>query len=106
MTERCLGQFGCHLTTAASAVDALAVWEREHGQFDLVLTDVVMPNGVSGVELVRRIREMNPHARFLLMSGCPADAGRLGAIGSGMPFLPKPFSVAQLRSAVRDALGH
>jgi CheY-like chemotaxis protein len=75
---------------------------------DLVLTDLIMPNG-NGFETIRQIRAIDTSARILAMSGGSlinkedylATAAALGA----MYVLPKPFEVEQLLQAVARCLG-
>jgi CheY-like chemotaxis protein len=78
----------------------------EAGQrFDLLLTDIVMP-GMSGPDLYRRLAAGNPSVRVIFMSGFADDAvAQHRLVDSGTaPFLPKPFSVADLASLVRRVL--
>jgi len=65
---------------------------------DLLLTDAIMP-GMTGLELIRRAREIQPGLHVLLISGY-AEA----ELGFDAAYLPKPFSTAQLVSSVRRAL--
>ena len=73
-------------------------------QIDLVLTDVMMPNG-SGRQLAERIRELRPGTKVAFMSGFAKDAAlRDGRINGAAHFIPKPFSPAELASGVRAVL--
>ncbi|GIL38090.1 histidine kinase [Rhodospirillales bacterium TMPK1] len=78
---------------AASARERLAA-----AQIDLVVSDVVMPGGTSGLELAREFKRARPGLPILLMTGY---AG--GFVTDGFPVLAKPFTVAQLQTAL-DAL--
>ena len=70
--------------------DAVSLAEDDALEFDLVISDVVLP-GLSGLDVVRRISELRPGCRMLLMSGY-ADTETMSAIAeNGIPFLPKPF---------------
>lgn len=68
-------------------------------EFELTLTDVVLPDG-NGVEVARELRRREPGARILYMSGHAANSG--GQLDA--PFLPKPFTASQLCEAVRRSL--
>lgn len=69
-----------------------------------VLSDVVMPGGLDGHTLARRIRETNPDVGLVLMSGyAGSDLGDVER-DARMPFLTKPFSTAQLQSALKRSL--
>jgi len=73
-------------------------------EFDLLLTDVVMPGSVQGPELVERAREMNPDLRVIFMSGYPKDALKHGQMEFGdTQLLLKPFSSVDLLAAVRTS---
>ena len=72
--------------------------------FDLLLTDVVMPH-MSGMKVVEKIRVKRPLLKVLLMSGYNQDPEVLSAIESGkLAFLPKPFTPDQLVKSVREVL--
>jgi two-component system, cell cycle sensor histidine kinase and response regulator CckA len=74
------------------------------GDLDLLITDVVMP-GVSGPELAQIVRVLRPGLPILFMSGYIDDAvTRHGVLESKAPFLQKPFTLAELAAAIREAL--
>ncbi len=98
-----LDSLGYQVETAASGREALA---RLHGRpFDLVLLDMVMEPGMSGLATYRKMLAMVPGQKALIVSGFAEHhdieaAQRLGAAG----FLRKPYTLAQLGRAVREAL--
>lgn len=61
---------------------------------DVVFSDVSMPNGMSGVELAKRARELRPDIRLILASGF--GKGQIGDVPTDVVFLPKPYRVRQL----------
>jgi CheY-like chemotaxis protein len=75
---------------------------EEEGGFDLVITDVVMPN-MTGVELAREVGRTYPALGILFVTGYVGEAGTLDELG-GRPVLRKPFTVAQLAAAVETAM--
>ena len=76
---------------------------RKHS-FDLVLTDVIMPQ-MSGKELCDNIKSQLPKVKVLLMSGYTDDAlAHHGILDEGLAFLEKPFSPSRLAHKVRDVL--
>ncbi len=87
------------------AADPLAALElARQTRFDLVLTDVVMPE-LNGRELVERLLPIQPHLRVVYMSGYPGDAVvKRGVELEGAAFLQKPFSLAQLSQRIRESL--
>jgi PAS domain S-box-containing protein len=70
---------------------------------DLLLTDVVMPQ-MSGFDLVRRLRERQPGLKVLFMSGYTDSRLNGWQLEPGTPFVQKPFTSAELRRKVREAL--
>jgi len=86
-----------------AAYDVEGAWElfrKERSRVQVVLSDVIMPGPVDGLELVRRIRAFAPEMPVILVSGY---------MRSGMPvhdcaLLPKPFSAEALVAAVRKAI--
>ena len=79
---------------------------RSSPSVNLLLTDVVMPGGMSGPQLAAAARRLRPDLPVLLMSGYSgALPGEPGAL-SDLPLLRKPFNRRQFAAAVRDALEH
>jgi PAS domain S-box-containing protein len=73
-------------------------------KIDLLITDVVMPQ-MDGPELVRKVREIQPGMKVIFISGYTEDAFRQRLdSGGGIDFLPKPFSLKQLATKVREVL--
>jgi DNA-binding response OmpR family regulator len=73
-----------------------------HDNIDLLLADVEMGEGMSGIELGSRILGVRPGLPVLVMSGFSDNESR--AAEKGMPFLAKPFTLASLRQRVREVL--
>jgi two-component system, cell cycle sensor histidine kinase and response regulator CckA len=72
---------------------------------DLLLTDIIMPEGVSGRELAERMRASQPGLKVIYMSGYTGEmAGRGLKLREGVNFLQKPFGSAKLAKTVRDCL--
>lgn len=92
-----------HIVSAVSSVDE-ALARLASDQYTLVLSDVDLGGGAHGVELMRRIAEARPGLPRILMSGLPAEilAFRFGLTGK-QPLLSKPFTIAELKAAVREA---
>ena len=99
-----LHNLGFEVELAASGQEALDRFRAAPTQYTLVLLDLTMP-GLSGVEVFTAIRKLHPEQRVLLMSGfSPEEAHEM--MGDDFPnaFLPKPFGVDALISAVRQAV--
>ncbi len=94
---------GFEVLTAEGPVAAQARFAESPGAIDLLLTDVVMPEG-GGRRLATRLLELAPAMRVLFMSGfTDHDSVRDDRALPG-PLLTKPFTAARLEAAVRDAL--
>jgi CheY-like chemotaxis protein len=93
-----LDRAGYETTTVPEPRRALEIIVATGG-FDLVLSDVVMPE-MRGPELAERIRRLSPSSPVMLMSGCVAAS----QLPRGIPFLGKPFSSSDLTRAVSKVL--
>lgn len=90
---------GYRVLVAHDGADAIHVAEAS-GKFDLLLSDLTMPN-IGGRELARRLKELKPDLRTILMSGNPeAHESALGY----PKFMQKPFSMHELAQALRAVL--
>jgi PAS domain S-box-containing protein len=100
-----LQQLGYRVFAECSGAKALRSWSSRLDQIDLLLTDLVMPDGVSGWKLASTMQAEKPDLKAIYMSGHSADANGLasGATKS-IRFLAKPFSVQTLAEAVRNCL--
>jgi CheY-like chemotaxis protein len=96
-----LRERGYTVLEARHGREALALSRKHRGPIDLLLTDVIMPN-MSGLELARRLAGERPPTRVLYMSGYSDSFHE--SPGACERVLPKPFAVAALEQAVREAL--
>jgi len=88
-----LEDFGIEIHTADDGQTALRLL-RELGNFDVVFSDISMPNGISGVELSAHVAEALPNARMILASGYARS--QLPPLPDHVEFLPKPYRLRQL----------
>ena len=102
LTRRLLEQGGYRVLTASSAQDALLIAEGS-AAIDVVVTDVVMPGGMGGLEMGERLSRTRQGLPVLYMSGYTED-DRLTAsmAGASLPFLPKPFQPEELLRRVSE----
>ena len=98
-----LDELGYRILTAADGVAARLVL-REPETIDLLLTDVVMPNGVSGPELAREAMASRPNIKVVLVSGYLRDTDKGQLAGPGVSRLSKPFTMAELASTIATAM--
>jgi CheY-like chemotaxis protein len=90
---------------AASGADGLRAWEESDRRIDLLLTDIVMPDGMSGCELADRLQSVCADLPVVLTSGYSTDlAGRQLALKERQSFLQKPAPPRTILDAVRRAL--
>jgi signal transduction histidine kinase/ActR/RegA family two-component response regulator len=105
MAHTILGGCGYHILEAGSGVEALRVWEQQQVAIDLVLTDMVMPEGLSGMDLAEKLRAANPELKIIFASGYSMENIDTGFIRKTRgAFLQKPYTHVTLAQAVRDCL--
>lgn len=100
IAESMLAELGHEVVRAENAERALAALERGM-RFDLLLTDVIMPGGMDGVELAKRATAKRPELAVLLTSGYVGEAVDLAVSDAPWPFLRKPYSAGQLEAQLR-----
>jgi CheY-like chemotaxis protein len=96
---------GYKVIEAGSGVAALSVWADHGKDVGLVVTDIVMPDGVSGAQLAERLRELRPDLRVVFTSGYCTEVVESGVdMKEGVNFLQKPYLPEQLAKIVRASL--
>jgi len=104
-THSALERLGYRVTSAASAREAIELWQLAQPRVDLVITDLIMPGGASGLQLVKRLRAREPRIKVIYVSGSSPDVvDRLLSQDPGHVWLKKPFAVADLAACVRRRL--
>ena len=104
LVSAALKNLGYRVLTAGSGLDAIPVWEKHKSEIDLLFTDQVMPDGISGRELAERFRSEKPALSILFTSGYSVDIDMHGLFKEGVNFLPKPYGTPALAKLVRDCL--
>lgn len=95
--------FGLEVQLAENGPAALEA--LQNARFDIMLTDIVMPGGMSGIELARQAARDWPEMRIALTSGYVGDDVDEVLTGSSWPLLRKPYSAAQLHRIIDGAAG-
>ena len=104
LVARAIAMDGHQTVTAQDGAEALEILTREEGAFDLLLTDIQMPI-MDGIALALTAARDFPRLTILLMTGFADQrerASNLSALAHDV--ITKPFSVADIRTAVADAL--
>jgi len=105
VAAKVLRNYGYEVITAASGAEALKIWSEHAENVDLLLTDMVMPDGVSGRELARQLQMAKPELKVLFSSGYSTElVGRDAILQEGKNFLPKPYNPDKLARTVRACL--
>ncbi len=100
-TRQLLEFLGCAVKRVESGNAAVMRLERDARNFDLVLTDIVMPGGLSGIEVLGYVRDRFPELPVVLMTGYSSELSKLSP---DEIVLLKPFSPQELDEALRKAL--
>lgn len=100
-----LKHYGYKVASAADGVEALKLCEDSTIRFDLLLSDMLLPEGISGRELGKKLKERYPDLKIIITSGYSADPviNRF-EFRDGFVFLPKPYNPLTLLRTVRHIL--
>jgi CheY-like chemotaxis protein len=108
LADHLLQRHGYTVLTAVSGVAALDVWREHRDHIHLLLTDMIMPDGMTGYQLAETLLAEKPDLKVIFTSGYSADVvGKGSALVEGENFLQKPYHAADLIQSVRRSLdGH
>jgi len=105
MARAVLEECGYHILEASSGREALEVWRQHPNEIDLLVTDMVMPEGISGKELAEQLLAGQPRLRVIFTSGYTStDVSPELLAKTHALYLPKPYTDAILARAVRECL--
>lgn len=103
--ESLLTRQGYRVLTATDGIAALELWRRHHADIRLLLTDMILPNGMNGHELSERLVSEQPDLRVIYTSGYLAEiADKKLLLRDGVNFLAKPFDPGRLLNTLRSRL--
>jgi two-component system, cell cycle response regulator CpdR len=104
LVGRAIAMDGHTIVTAQDGAEALEIISDEQGAFDLLLTDIQMPI-MDGIALALAVARDFPNLTILLMTGFADQRERASGLNAIVhDVVTKPFSVADIRTAVADAL--
>ncbi len=100
-----LRAIGYRVLEAGTGQEALGIWQTHGAEIDLMFTDMVMPEGMSGLELMERLRVDKPTLRVVISSGYSTELFQAGGIKeTGITYLAKPYQARTLGATVRACL--
>jgi len=104
LQKQMLEGLGYKVTSRTSSVEAFEVFRASPGDFDIVLTDLTMPN-ITGEQLARRILVIRPDIPILILTGFSERISDKQALAMGIKgFLMKPVVLSHLSQSIREAL--
>ena len=96
---------GYRVVEAVDGADALLKWQEHSEEIDLMLTDMVMPGGMSGLELAHKIQSTRPGLKVIISSGYSEELIDLNPeLYPGITLLPKPYGIPALARTIRQCL--
>lgn len=105
VTKVTLARLGYQVLVASNGHQALRVWQEKKQDIHLVLTDMIMPEGLSGKDIAIQFKSERPGIRIIFMSGYSADiAGTDFPQADGDFFIGKPFEMHLLATMIRKSL--
>lgn len=103
MVKRALEGRGYRVLSAADAHGAIEIWQEQWANISLVFSDIVMPGGITGIELVMQLKREKSDLRVLLTTGYSADALNL-KLDPEIQILSKPYTIDFLTQAIERTL--
>jgi CheY-like chemotaxis protein len=105
LVGRMLRGLGYQVHEARNGQEAMTLWQLHGPQIDLLFTDMVMPEGMTGLELTEQLQSLKPGLKAVISSGYSAEIVQTGVPNkAGVVYLPKPYEARVLADAVRDCL--
>jgi len=105
IVARTLSLNGYKVILATDGVDALKQWQMHHDKITLLLTDMVMPGGISGRELASRLSQEKPALRVIYTTGYSMEVlGMESGLRAGENFLQKPYTLGLLLKTIQKML--
>lgn len=104
MSALCLRKLGYGVLVASNGAEALKLWEQHRETIELLLTDVVMPGSMSGLDLAERLKSEKENLQVILCSGYTGEMDQDRLNQQQAAFLDKPYNPATLARIVRSSL--
>ena len=105
MAKMFLETQGYQVMEASNGPEAVKIWEKDQKRIDLVVTDLVMPEGLTGRQLAERLQQDRSDLKVIFSSGYSCDLfGEDSVLDSDTNFLQKPYRLNTLAQMIRDCL--
>jgi two-component system cell cycle sensor histidine kinase/response regulator CckA len=104
LVRNVLQRYQYRVLIAASGPEALEVWEKHGDEINLLLTDMVMPGGMTGGDLAAELKKRKPGLKVIFTSGYCAEMAGNDFTEAGGIFLPKPYQPQMIARLVRETL--
>ncbi len=105
LTVRFLTRLGYRVLQAADGIEALEIWDEQEGNIDLLLTDIMMPNGLTGVDLANQLKPRKPTLKVIYCSGYSRELiGPNNNLQANERYIAKPFNPNHLAQLLRSCL--
>jgi len=100
-----LRRLGYRVLEAENGQAAIKLWQQNAAQIDLLFSDMVMPEGLTGLDLAKKLKAEKPGLKTIITSGYHTElAGQAGPAAGGIAYLQKPYSPEVLAKVVRECL--
>jgi len=104
MGKQILGSLGYNVTTRISSIEALELFKVQKGRFDLVITDMTMPN-MTGEDLAKKLMSIRPDIPVIICTGFSARMDEKKAMAIGIrAFVSKPILKREIAETIRSVL--
>ena len=108
MVTECLSRQGYDVIAARTGPEALTCWQHHRTKIDLLLTDLVMPDGIMGHELAERLQQDKPDLKVIFTTGYSQELSNTirtnCSLEEGRNYLPKPYHPSELAQFIRKCL--
>jgi PAS domain S-box-containing protein len=104
VTALCLRKLGYAVFEAGNGLEALRVWKEHHDKIELLFTDMVMPEGMTGLDLAHQLKKDNGSLKVIISSGYNERVATAQPAGQEATYLAKPLRAAALAKTVRHCL--
>lgn len=105
LARQVLERYGYQVLEAGCGVEALKVWEQHKNDVALLMTDMMMPEGISGRDLAKELQAQKNNLKVIYTSGYSVEILEKDfAMQGGSRFLPKPYQPQKLAQTIRDCL--